>query len=193
MNIAQQIFFKQAVQKAARCWAGYEPVPGKAPYSDNSCRPKRKKKVEKKAEQQYSNQPFNPAIGYKHPDPKASLEQQYRNQMYLSGQEVAKNLNNPKPTWTRSYLLAKQHYGSDADGNILMPRAPVAPVSPGQMAAPVAPAVAPVPPPLAQPAVKLPVNPGPRNPAPAFKGRIRPAPAPATAATGYKMGPPASK
>ena len=31
-------------QKAARCWAGYEPVPGKAPYSDDSCRPAGSKK-----------------------------------------------------------------------------------------------------------------------------------------------------
>jgi hypothetical protein len=51
MHIAQQIFFKQAALKAARCWAGYEPVPGKAPYSDNSCRPKRKKKTQTKMKQ----------------------------------------------------------------------------------------------------------------------------------------------
>ena len=197
MNIAQQIFFKQAALKAARCWAGYEPVPGKAPYSDNSCRPKRKKKTEKKAEQQYSNKPFNPAIGYKHPDPKASLEQQYRRQMYLSGKEVADRIKNPQLPESYDYSRAKQHYGVDANGTILMPRAPGESVSPGQIAAPVAPAVAPVPPPLAQPAVKLPVNPavklpvnpGPRNPAPAFKGRIKP-PAP-VAPTAYKMGPPA--
>jgi hypothetical protein len=50
MNIAQEIYFKQAAQKAARCWAGYEPVPGKAPYSDNSCRPKRKAKKTKSKE-----------------------------------------------------------------------------------------------------------------------------------------------
>jgi hypothetical protein len=39
------------MRKAARCWAGYEPVPGKKPYSNNSCRPKgkTKKKTEKKA------------------------------------------------------------------------------------------------------------------------------------------------
>ena len=39
------------VMKAARCWAGYEPVPGKAPYSEDSCRPagsKKKKKDTKK-------------------------------------------------------------------------------------------------------------------------------------------------
>lgn len=38
--------------KVARCWAGYEPVPGKAPYSNDSCRPKKqksKKQTEKKA------------------------------------------------------------------------------------------------------------------------------------------------
>jgi len=36
---------------AGRCWTGYEPVPGKAPYSNNSCRPKgtkAKKKTEEK-------------------------------------------------------------------------------------------------------------------------------------------------
>jgi hypothetical protein len=36
------------VMKIARCWAGYEPVPGKKPYSEDSCRPvgsgKKKKK-----------------------------------------------------------------------------------------------------------------------------------------------------
>jgi hypothetical protein len=46
------------VMKSARCWAGYEPVPGKAPYSEDSCRPKgsKKKKApsEKKAGQPYS-------------------------------------------------------------------------------------------------------------------------------------------
>lgn len=43
---------KAAIEKLARCWKGYEPVPGKAPYSDDSCRPvgsKAKKKDEKKA------------------------------------------------------------------------------------------------------------------------------------------------
>lgn len=42
------------VMKSARCWAGYEPVPGKAPYSNDSCRPaggkkKKKEPSEKKA------------------------------------------------------------------------------------------------------------------------------------------------
>jgi hypothetical protein len=42
----------ELTMKAARCWSGYEPVPGKAPYSEDSCRPvgsKKKKKEEKKA------------------------------------------------------------------------------------------------------------------------------------------------
>lgn len=38
--------------KQARCWKGYEPVPGKEPYSNDSCRPigssKKKKKEVKK-------------------------------------------------------------------------------------------------------------------------------------------------
>lgn len=51
MNIAQQIIIEQLITKAARCWAGYEPVPGKKPYSNDSCRPVgSKKKKKKKAE-----------------------------------------------------------------------------------------------------------------------------------------------
>lgn len=34
-------------QKAARCWAGYEPVPGAKAYSRGSCRPKGSKKTQK--------------------------------------------------------------------------------------------------------------------------------------------------
>lgn len=39
-----------ALAKSARCWKGYEPVPGKAPYSEDSCRPagSKKKKENKK-------------------------------------------------------------------------------------------------------------------------------------------------
>lgn len=38
-------------QSASRCWTGYEPVPGKTPYSEDSCRPvgSKPKKKEKKA------------------------------------------------------------------------------------------------------------------------------------------------
>lgn len=38
------------MKKKARCWSGYEPVPGKEPYSDGSCRPAGGKKKEKKKE-----------------------------------------------------------------------------------------------------------------------------------------------
>ena len=31
-----------------RCWKGYEPVPGKVPYSDDSCRKKQQKKAKSK-------------------------------------------------------------------------------------------------------------------------------------------------
>lgn len=34
--------------KIARCWKGYEPVPGKKPYADGSCRPVSGKKTQKK-------------------------------------------------------------------------------------------------------------------------------------------------
>lgn len=58
-NLGQQLAFirqnlpqeeksgSYALKIANRCWKGYEPVPGKAPYSENSCRPARKKKKHK--------------------------------------------------------------------------------------------------------------------------------------------------
>jgi hypothetical protein len=55
------------MQKAARCWSGYEPVPGAKAYSEGSCRPKGSKKTqkevknpkkEKKAEMPKPAQPF---------------------------------------------------------------------------------------------------------------------------------------
>ncbi len=33
--------------KKGRCWDGYEPTPGKKPYSEGSCKPKKKKKLSK--------------------------------------------------------------------------------------------------------------------------------------------------
>jgi hypothetical protein len=54
---------KTAIEKLARCWKGYEPVPGKAPYSDDSCRPKGSK-AKKKDEKQASLIPdFNSVRG----------------------------------------------------------------------------------------------------------------------------------
>jgi hypothetical protein len=39
--------------KEGRCWEGYEPVPGKEPYSEDSCRPKKTK--EKREEKSAAN------------------------------------------------------------------------------------------------------------------------------------------
>lgn len=36
-----KVFMQTKLQKASRCWEGYEPVPGKKPYSKGSCRPKK--------------------------------------------------------------------------------------------------------------------------------------------------------
>lgn len=47
----------EELEKISRCWSGYEPVPGKKPYSDDSCRPKgsgKREKKEKKADLQTS-------------------------------------------------------------------------------------------------------------------------------------------
>jgi len=53
----------ELAMKAARCWSGYEPVPGKAPYSEDSCRPVgSKKKKEKTKEKKAANSAF-PASG----------------------------------------------------------------------------------------------------------------------------------
>lgn len=48
MDIAQKIMIEELITKSARCWAGYEPVPGKKPYSEDSCRPVGSKKKKKK-------------------------------------------------------------------------------------------------------------------------------------------------
>ncbi len=41
--------FKAGNEKAGRCWSGYEAVPGKKPYSDDSCRPVGSSKKKKPA------------------------------------------------------------------------------------------------------------------------------------------------
>jgi len=59
MNIAQKIAAKHMLKKASRCWAGYEPVPGKEPYSNNSCRPvgsKKKKQTGKERHHEKTKQ-----------------------------------------------------------------------------------------------------------------------------------------
>ena len=42
---------------AGRCWTGYEPVPGKKPYSNDSCRPVGSKKKDKKEKKARSSAP----------------------------------------------------------------------------------------------------------------------------------------
>lgn len=52
-NLLHKFATQQLITKSARCWAGYEPVPGKKPFSNDSCRPagsgKKKKPAEKAA------------------------------------------------------------------------------------------------------------------------------------------------
>jgi len=49
-RVAGYLADKGMLRKQARCWEGFEPVPGKKAYTDGSCRPKgEKKKPEKKA------------------------------------------------------------------------------------------------------------------------------------------------
>lgn len=54
----------EELQKQARCWAGYEPVPGKKPYSEDSCRPvgSKKEDKEKKAATDINSMPVNENI-----------------------------------------------------------------------------------------------------------------------------------
>lgn len=33
---------KKSTKKSTRCWPGYEPTPGKKPFSKGSCKPKAK-------------------------------------------------------------------------------------------------------------------------------------------------------
>lgn len=46
-NIAEKLAAEFRGMKLARCWAGYEPVPGAKKYSEGSCRPKGSKKTQK--------------------------------------------------------------------------------------------------------------------------------------------------
>lgn len=59
MNIATKLAYQYKMTKAARCWAGYEPVPGKKPYSEDSCRPigsKKKKQTGKERHHEKTKQ-----------------------------------------------------------------------------------------------------------------------------------------
>lgn len=41
MRIVESKSYKAEKKKKGRCWKGYEPVPGKEPYSKGSCKPKK--------------------------------------------------------------------------------------------------------------------------------------------------------
>jgi hypothetical protein len=60
-GLAERGFVKQqsvnVMRKAARCWAGYEPVPGAKAYSEGSCRPKGSKKTKKEVIQGKNHSP----------------------------------------------------------------------------------------------------------------------------------------
>lgn len=47
MNITKKLAYHYITTKAARCWEGYEPVPGAKAYSRGSCRPVGSKKTQK--------------------------------------------------------------------------------------------------------------------------------------------------
>jgi hypothetical protein len=46
-------------ESKGRCWEGYEPVPGKEPYSEDSCRPKGEKKKEKLEKSSSTDTPYS--------------------------------------------------------------------------------------------------------------------------------------
>lgn len=140
MNIAQQIFADQFHKKLARCWKGYEPVPGTKAYTEGSCRPagskKTKKEVisgkkhtEKKTEKksavpacvlqaissitkqaEFSNTAFNHTIGPR-PHSKATPDQTYNYQLSQSRQIVQNMQRNPKYVPPGWYAELHNYYG----------------------------------------------------------------------------------
>lgn len=89
-------------EKQSRCWEGYEPVPGKKPYTNGSCRPKGEKKdAEKKAE---TNIPLSPEESY--------MATQLIGKSLFSAIQLAKEQELRKS-------LLEQKGGPMGDGNIL--------------------------------------------------------------------------
>jgi len=189
MNIAQQIYLQNEMMKAARCWAGYEPVPGKAPYSEDSCRPagakstkKNKKSTkEKTAAQPYtgprSSTPFDAVHAAQTLGMSAAAPPQ---QVYNRMMHMYRN-NKFNPTQFDAFrskyngLPPQFSAGTAAAAPAGKPQAPVA-AGPSAAPAPGGPAPAPV---AAMPAVRPPVRPaaGPaRSPAaaPISRQRLRP-------------------
>jgi hypothetical protein len=148
------------IEKAARCWKGYEPVPGKKPYSNDSCRPTGNKKKEKKAAF-----PFAPAVRALHAsqrpqamtfDPNNAnvkmLQQKYP-QNWRQIMQQSQGIQNPSPAkaqpiqsrpgWTGGVIVPPERPATDFN-NILLdgqshrrptmtqmpPKPPAAPVAP---------------------------------------------------------------
>lgn len=89
-------------EKQARCWEGYEPVPGKAAYTKGSCKPKgEKEEAEKKAD---TNIPLSPEESY--------LASQLIGKSLFSAIQLAKEQE------IRKNML-EQKGGPMGDGNIL--------------------------------------------------------------------------
>lgn len=83
----------EAVAKLARCWAGYEPVPGKEPFSNDSCRPKTKSK--KQEEKKGSNILVGGKGDSKKPSdfPKDVIDEAVNHEMeHTSNKDVAKEI-----------------------------------------------------------------------------------------------------
>ena len=83
----------EAVAKLARCWAGYEPVPGKEPFSNDSCRPKTKSK--KQEEKKGSNILVGGKGDNKKPSdfPKDVLDEAVKHEMeHTSNKDVAQEI-----------------------------------------------------------------------------------------------------
>jgi hypothetical protein len=84
--------------KAARCWAGYEPVPGAKAYSEGSCRPKGSKKTKKEVIQG-KKRTEKKAAGPKQPSPQQVA--------YSAWQKSQKPPIKPQPTATPTANTAK--------------------------------------------------------------------------------------
>jgi cytidylate kinase len=63
-HVQKQGSLRELLKRASgRCWEGYEPVPGKEPYSDDSCRPKISKKKKRELEKEAVEKPFGGSMG----------------------------------------------------------------------------------------------------------------------------------
>jgi hypothetical protein len=151
----------EIMQKAARCWSGYEPVPGAKAYSEGSCRPKGSKKTkkeviqgkkhtEKKAAQpglQYSNSPLTMAQAQAAQKEFMSMGAEFPMYKQMEGakspmdvrngleQYLRQNRNRPLKAFDyriEKILGGKYVPHSAADGNFPQPAAPAQPATPGQ-------------------------------------------------------------